>query len=154
MVANMFENHSVEQMIDLMHRMQQLRLGDFPKRRFNLSYPQMELIRFVGNHPGSHLQDVADGLDLTPPTVSVGIRRMEEDGWMERRPDPNDGRATCIYLTEKSLAIVQKLSAAQRKGVQQFLSQLTQEEQKDLLTLMDKGVSGMERERETQSNAA
>lgn len=135
------------QMIDLMERMQKFRLGDFPKGRFNLSYPQIALIWFVNNNPGKHLQDVANGLDLTAPTVSVSIRRMEEEGWIERRPDPEDGRATCIFLTDKSDEIVHKLSAAQAKGVQMFLSQLSKEEQKQLLKLMNKAISGMEQQK-------
>lgn len=132
------------QLINLMHRLRKLRLGDFPADHFDLSYSQMELIWFVRNHPGRHLQDVADGLSLTPPTVSVSIRRMEEEGWIERRADPDDGRATCIFLTEKSAEAIQNLIAAQVKGVQVFLSQLSGEEQQQLLSVMEKAIEGVE----------
>ncbi|MCB2178800.1 MarR family transcriptional regulator [bacterium] len=142
------------QMVDLMHRMQKLRLGDFPKGHFNLSYPQMALILFVNNNPGKHLQEVADGMELTAPTVSVSIRRMEEDGWIERRPDPEDGRATCIFLTEKSDQIIRKLTAAQLKSVRLFLRHLSEEEQKKLLELMRKAISGVEKQSNTSINAA
>ncbi len=135
-------------LLNLMHRLRKLRLGDFPSDRYDLSYSQMELIWFVKNHPGRHLQDVADGLNLTPPTVSVSIRRMEEDGWIERRPDPNDGRATCIFLTEKSSDAIQKLVEAQVKGVRLFLGQLSDSEQVQLLDVMEKAIQGVELQKE------
>ncbi|MGD2027559.1 MAG: MarR family transcriptional regulator [Anaerolineales bacterium] len=138
------------QLLNLMHRLRKLRLGDFPADHIDLSYSQMELIWFVRNNPGRHLQDVADGLNLTPPTVSVSIRRMEEDGWIERRADPDDGRATCIFITEKSAEAIQKLLAAQVKGVQVFLSQLSDDEQLQLLKVMQKAIEGVELQRQKQ----
>lgn len=38
---------------------------------------------------------------LKPPTVSVLLRRMEEEGYVERRPDAQDKRAVRVCLTEK-----------------------------------------------------
>lgn len=146
-------NRYALKMIDLMHRMQKFRLGDIPKGNFNLSYPQVSLIWFVKSNPGKHLQEVADGMELTAPTVSVSIRRMEEEGWIERRPDPEDGRATCIFLTEKSDAIIQKMTASQLKGIRMFLNQLSVEEQQNLLDLMNKAISGMEKQKNKPINA-
>lgn len=140
-------------LIDLMNRMQQFRPGEFPKGRFNLSYPQIQLLWFVNKNPGKHLQDVADGLEVTAPTASVSIRRMEEDGWLERRPDPSDGRATCIFLTDKSLQIIDKLKVGRLKGTRLFLDQLTVEEQEQLLGLLEKAISGMEKKNQESTFA-
>lgn len=138
---------------ELMFRLQNLRLGEIPKGRFDLSYPQMQLLWFVNKNPGKHLQDVADGLQVTAPTASVSIRRMEEDGWLERRSDPSDGRATCIFLTEKSEKVMDKLRAGRLKGMHMFLSQLTVEEQEQLLGLMEKAISGMEKKNDQSTYA-
>lgn len=132
-------------LMELMNRMQQFRLGEFPRGRFNLSYPQIQLIWFVNKNPGRHLQDVADGLEVTAPTASVSIRRMEEDGWLERRPDPSDGRATCIFLTDKSLQTIEQLKAGRMKGMRLFLGQLSVKEREQLLVLLEKAISGMEK---------
>ena len=92
-------------MLQLLIRVRHLRLGEFPHDNYALTFSQMELIRFVGRHPGSHLQDVADGLNLTSPTVSVGIRKLEEEGLVERKSDPNDGRANQLHtLLEKAVS--------------------------------------------------
>ncbi len=142
-----------DQLSELMHRMQQFRLGEIPKGRFDLSYPQIQLLWFVNKNPGKHLQDVADGLQVTAPTASVSIRRMEDDGWLERRPDPSDGRATCIFLTNKSMQIIEKMQSAKLKGIRLFLDQLSGTEQKQLVELMEKAISGMEKKKNTSTYA-
>ena len=38
---------------------------------------------------------------LKPPTVSVLLRRMEEEGYITRTADEKDRRASCVTLTEK-----------------------------------------------------
>ena len=133
------------QFVELMNRLQHLRLGEFPKERFDLSYPQIQMLWFVNQNPGKHLQEVADGLQVTAPTVSVSIRRLEEEGWLERRQDPSDGRATCIFLTDQSVQIIEKMKAVRLKGMGAFLSQLSVKEQGQLIALMEKAISGMEK---------
>jgi len=128
----------------LISRMKPLRLGDFPHNRYDLSFSQMELIRYVGIFPGCHLQDLAEGLALTSPTVSVGIRRLVKDGWIERVPDPTDGRATCHYLTPKSQKVLQGAAQAMVAGVRVFLEQLNTSEQEQLFGLLAKAIEGVE----------
>jgi len=128
----------------LMGRMKPLRLGDFPHNRYDLSVSQMELIRYVGIFPGCHLQDLAEGLALTSPTVSVGIRRLVKDGWIERVPDPKDGRATCHYLTPKGGEVLQEAARAMVTGMRVFLQQLDSTEQEQLFGLLEKAIRGVE----------
>ena len=142
---NQYDKDTMEgKMLGLWQRVQRLRLGDLPHDRFDLTVSQMEQIVFVGTHPGCHLQDIAEGLKLTSPTVSVGIRRLEEEGLIERRPDPDDRRASCFYLTEVSAAALQRLTQAGLNGMRRFLSHLEMVEQEQLYFLLDKAVTGVE----------
>ena len=127
-----------------MERLKPLRLGDFPHNRYDLSYSQMEMIRFVGLNPDCHLQDLAEGLNLTSPTVSVGIRRLEEEDWVERISDPSDGRATCLHLTQKGNEVLRKAVQAMVLGTQVFLQQLNSLEQEQLFGLLEKAIQGVE----------
>ena len=138
------QNSAEARMFGLMDRVRQLRLGEFPHDKFDLTLSQMELIRFVSQHPGAHLQDVAEGLNLTAPTVSVSIRRLEEDGLIERQPDPHDGRAACFYLTKVSTKALERMVKAGMKGMQTFLSQLDDDEQDQFMHLLEKAVTGIE----------
>jgi len=49
---------------------------------------------------GSRLTDLADQARLTLPAMSEIVNDLEGLGIVERRPDPTDGRAKLICLTE------------------------------------------------------
>jgi DNA-binding MarR family transcriptional regulator len=129
----------------LMRRIWRMPAGNFQKGEIDVTLPQLRLIRFVNQNSGCHLQDIAEGLDLTPPTVSVAIRKLEEGGWLERRPDPDDGRATCVFLTKKSERVVREAVAQQRKFTEIFFRGLSSAEQEQMLNLLEKGVLSVER---------
>jgi DNA-binding MarR family transcriptional regulator len=129
----------------LMRRIRRMPAGDFQRGEIDVTLPQLRLIRFVSQNSGCHLQEIAEGLTLTPPTVSVAIRKLEEGGWLERRPDPEDGRATCVYLTKKSERVVREVVVQQRKFTEIFFSGLSSAEQEQMLILLEKGVLSVEK---------
>ena len=47
-------------------------------------------------------KDLAEELALSPVTVSRFVNTLEENGWLQRTPKPNDARAMSIQLTEKA----------------------------------------------------
>ena len=53
---------------------------------------------------------LADLLELKKPTIARLLDRLEISGWVERRADPNDRRAKRLYLTDKVLPVVEKMS--------------------------------------------
>ena len=139
------EAHPQEKrLLALMERMWSFSTDQLPAENFDLTVSQLRVIKFIGKHAGCHLQDVADGLQLTPPTVSVAIKRLEESGWLERRPDPDDGRAACVYLTKRSEQAVQKAARHQIKMRQLFFGALNEAEQNSLLDLLEKGIASVE----------
>lgn len=48
--------------------------------------------------------ELASALGVSEVTVSRMLRRMEEDGWVERAPDPQDGRAMLVRPTASARA--------------------------------------------------
>jgi DNA-binding MarR family transcriptional regulator len=50
---------------------------------------------------GSRLTDLADRARMTKQTVSEAVSDLEERGYVERVPDPRDGRAKIIRLTAR-----------------------------------------------------
>lgn len=49
--------------------------------------------------------ELARQAHLTPPTVSVSLSKMEQDGYIVRVPDENDMRQIHVSLTDKGRAI-------------------------------------------------
>lgn len=59
------------------------------------------LVELRRTHPrGARLTELADRLGLTRPTASESISALERKGMVKRQPDPSDGRARVIVLTE------------------------------------------------------
>jgi DNA-binding MarR family transcriptional regulator len=137
-------NEHERRLLELMERMWAFSADQLPAEESDLTMSQLRVIDFIGKHIGCHLQDVADGLQLTPPTVSVAIRKLEDGGWIERRPDPDDGRAACVFLTKRSETAIRKAVTHQEKLRQLFFNALLEEEQNTLLDLLEKGIASVE----------
>lgn len=69
-----------------------------------LSSAQWRLLVRVAKEPGVPQARLAELLEIEPISVSRLIDRMEEGGWIERRPDAEDRRVRLIYPTDKSRA--------------------------------------------------
>ena len=62
------------------------------------------IMRALIHEDGCSQLELVRQTHLKPPTVSVTLRRMEEEGLVERRQNEMDLRAVCVYLTEKGKA--------------------------------------------------
>jgi DNA-binding MarR family transcriptional regulator len=51
---------------------------------------------------GLRMGELARRARLAKQTMTTMIRLLERDGLVQRQPDPDDGRASRIYLTERS----------------------------------------------------
>ena len=71
---------------------------------YGLSSAQWRLLVRAAKDPGVAQARLAELLEIEPISVSRLVDRMEEGGWIERRPDPADRRVRQIFPTDKSLA--------------------------------------------------
>jgi DNA-binding MarR family transcriptional regulator len=51
---------------------------------------------------GLRIGEIARRARLSKQTMTTMVRLCERDGLVERRPDPDDGRATLVHLTAKA----------------------------------------------------
>ena len=58
-------------------------------------------------------------LSITHATTVRLVDRMERDGWVTRQPDPDDGRANLVVLTEEAVNVWEKLSQTVRAMLDQ-----------------------------------
>jgi len=69
-----------------------------------LSYAQGGLVLFLGRADGAAIGDAAEALDVAPSAMTGLVDRMTRAGFVERRPDPRDGRGQRLHLTEQGWA--------------------------------------------------
>ncbi len=131
------------QMLALLKRMSDLPMMK-PPSESPLSMPQVAMLNWVARSPGCGVRDLAKGLHVTPPTVSVGIRRLVRDGWLEQRSDPDDRRSRPIFLTEKGVELSETIREHRTQMLKLFLSGLAMDEQEQLIGLLDRAISALE----------
>ena len=98
-------------------------LGDLKTRAFEEFHSRLEaegygdlreghgcVFRFV-DEEGSRLTELAERSQLTKQAVGEVVEDLQLMGYVERTPDPQDGRAKIIRLTQRGR---EALSAAQR----------------------------------------
>ena len=97
------------------------------------------LILRVLSHSGGLCQlDLAKKTHLKPPTISVALSKMEQEGLVTRAVDGTDGRATRVYLTDKGIAINEQIKARYRSVDAAAIDGLTEEECESLLSMLRK----------------
>lgn len=71
---------------------------------------------------GSKQADIAGRIGLEPMTVCTYLDKLESLGLVERRPNPDDRRSKCIFLTDAS----SDLLIAVRREVDSVIGQATE----------------------------
>ncbi|GLJ79635.1 MarR family winged helix-turn-helix transcriptional regulator [Microbacterium imperiale] len=59
----------------------------------------------------TRVSDLAEWQRVSQPTMTTLVRRMEQQGWVQRHPDPADGRATRVSITDDGRAQFQRFRA-------------------------------------------
>ena len=127
-----------ERLLQFVNRMETLGLQETPIGESDLTLPQLALLICVGRMPGSHANAVAETMNLTAPTVSVALRRLEAEGWLRREADPEDKRASRLFLTARATKILTKMKKHRDQRLGRFLGALSKEEQGQLIDLLEK----------------
>lgn len=72
-------------------------------------------------------------LDRTSqPTATALVQRLDEHGWAERLPDPDDGRAVLVGITEEGRRRLAEQRAAAAKALAPRFAALSPEQRRDL----------------------
>ncbi|RPE79886.1 MarR family winged helix-turn-helix transcriptional regulator [Vulcaniibacterium tengchongense] len=67
------------------------------------------LLALAGRSGGLRGGELAAQLGVSAASVSDSLRALEAKGWLRRRPDPDDGRASRAVLTAAGAALVRRL---------------------------------------------
>ena len=133
-----------ERLLSLFSRLEGLGLRNAPIKKLDLSMSQFGILLSVQRNPGIRIHEAADALGVSTPTASVAIRKLEQQGWLRRQGDPEDGRAARLFLSKKASLIAQRAKAFRSRRISEFMSALSDKEQDQLLTLLEKAISHLE----------
>lgn len=116
------------------------RLGD-ELRRFNVGIGQWAVLMHLWSSDGLTQAQLARRAAIEQPTMVRTLDRMERDGLVTRVPDPNDGRASRITLTDRGWSLRDELVPLADGVNRTAASALTAEEVATLRRLLAKLVA-------------
>lgn len=90
---------------------------------------------------GVHQKDIMGQAGISPSSLSELIDKLESDGYVERKTDPADKRATLLFLTEKGKARASEVEDEQNEAYQNLFKNLTDDEKQTLSDLLDKIIA-------------
>ncbi|HTV87393.1 MAG TPA: MarR family transcriptional regulator [Stellaceae bacterium] len=105
-------------------------------KRLGLTRAQCRTLGYLARNEGINQAGLADILEIRPMTLVRQIDRMEEAGWIERRPDPADRRARRLYLTDKARPILGRIWSVANETRDEALARLTPAEGMQLIDLL------------------
>src|ERR1700686_607777 len=74
-----------------------------------LTLPQCKVLGHLSRNEGISQARLAELTDTDPMTLVRPLDRMQQDQWIERRPDPEDRRAHRLYLREAAKPIMARM---------------------------------------------
>ncbi|MGY5034893.1 MarR family winged helix-turn-helix transcriptional regulator [Streptomyces sp. 900116325] len=81
-------------------------LNDRLRARHGIVTSQFEFLRFLRDHPGARVADLAAEFAIGIGATSKGVDRLEKQGWAIRQPNPADRRSSLLDLTDDGTRLV------------------------------------------------
>jgi MarR family multiple antibiotic resistance transcriptional regulator len=81
-------------------------LNDRLRERHGIVTSQFEALRYLRDHPGTRVADVAAEFAIGIGSTSKVIDRLEARGWVERQQNPADRRSSLLALTDDGRRLV------------------------------------------------
>jgi|SRR5579862_4515328 len=101
-----------------------------------LTRAQIQLLAYLVYHEGINQTGLADLLEIEPISLARLIDRMEQTGWVVRRPDPKDRRAWQLFVTDKLKPVFAKMVEIGQEVRAEALAGFSAEERDQVMALM------------------
>ncbi len=139
----------------LVHEVARLMRRRFDRRvqSLGLTQAQWRTLVHLSRCEGMNQAALAEILEIRPITLTRLLDKLQQAGWVERRPDPSDRRMFRLYITEQAqpmLAELQAAAAETRAEATQGLSSAMRRELIDLLCTVKSNLLTAERSREPE----
>jgi MarR family transcriptional regulator, organic hydroperoxide resistance regulator len=92
---------------------------------------------------GQTLSQLAERLEVQPPTITKMVQRMEISGIVKREASQADSRVSHIFLTSKGKSLQAKIERVWEQVEREFVAELNKEERLVFQQLLIKAKEGL-----------
>jgi DNA-binding MarR family transcriptional regulator len=98
-------------------------------QKVGLSAHDAILLGHIQRHPGCGVSELADFDEISRPTMSSHVKRLETQGWIRRADDAEDGRRSGLFLTPPGARKLETLRRLRNDWLATRLARLNPDEQ-------------------------
>lgn len=98
-----------------------------------------------------HLKDICSELGLAKATVSVMLKALRENGYLEMTADPEDDRKRKITLSHKAFDIQEELENKLKNRGNCIFRGITEQEVKNLESTLDRMIANLKEKTEKEA---
>lgn len=106
--------------------------------QYNLRSGQAIFLAILLEKDGMSQESLSSLLQIDKATTARAIKKLEQEGYVVRKPSPRDRRAKIIYVTEKALAIKPVLIIVGEKWTDILTNNFNPEEKELIIELLKK----------------
>lgn len=106
----------------MMHRAKEM------YQEFDLNKSQAGVLFTLHRSDSMSQKELAARLNVTPPSITSAIQKMEKEGYLTRHPDPADQRVMRLTLTEKGKSCIKGVYTVAEQMEELMFRGMTREE--------------------------
>lgn len=105
---------------------------------FELRPVDFSVLSVIFHNPGVTSRQLCVTLAILPPNLVGLIKSLEQRGWIERRPHPQDGRAWGLHTTASGEELMRRAEARASELEGRAAHRLSPQEQQQLIALLQR----------------
>ncbi|QIL89060.1 MarR family winged helix-turn-helix transcriptional regulator [Microbulbifer harenosus] len=126
--------------------------AEVSERELGLPITHIRALKGIYRNPESTAFSIARRMQRDKAQITRVLKELLNDGLIEKRPNPTDGRSQLLFPTEKGRAVMQQLLAAEREAAARMTRGLTQKELQLFTELSARMVANLNADPECNSN--
>lgn len=131
------ENRVLGRSIVILHRREQKYMIQTMKE-YGIGYSSYNFLFYLSANPGCSQKEMCENMAVDEALAVRMMKKLQEQGLIEREKSVENGRSYAIYLTEKGEEIIPRLRNALAGWWTQVLSILSEEEQQRMISGVEK----------------
>jgi DNA-binding MarR family transcriptional regulator len=112
-------------------------------KQLNLSLSHMRTLQLLTPDRTLAMKDLAEHLQMTPPSVTAITRRLVQTGLVQRTTHAEDSRVVLLSLTDAGRALYEQVTQEHIDRMVRLLGGLSADEQQQFLDLLERAVHAM-----------
>lgn len=106
---------------------------------------EVRALLFVGRHPMRTQKDLVEHSGNDKGQTARMLATLEEKGWLERVPHPQDARSRCLRLSSAGQAVFERMRERRRSITVQMLQGFSEEQQRVLQDFLERMLENLEK---------